>query len=113
MRYALPILVLAVATGLNAEKPSRKDILAPKVVKRCELEYTDAARKAGIQGRVRLKATVDENGRTMNIRVVNVLGYGLDEKAIECLRQWRFRPATRDGDPVSVPVTVELGFSLP
>jgi TonB family protein len=53
------------------------------------------------------------DGLPFDISVVKGLGKGLDEKAIECLRKWRFQPGTRDAAPIPVRVTVAVNFRLP
>ena len=55
---------------------------------------------------------VDDQGRPRDIRVVRGLGFGLDAKAIEAVKQWRFQPAMKDGHPVNVQISVEVGFRL-
>jgi protein TonB len=55
---------------------------------------------------------VDDKGMPRNIRVVRPLGLGLDEKAIEAVQKWRFRPAMKDGHAVNVEATVEVNFRL-
>jgi TonB family protein len=59
-----------------------------------------------------LYGEVDTNGRLRNIRVTRGLGLGLEEKAIEAVKQWRFRPGTRDGKPVVAPASIEVNFHL-
>ena len=56
-------------------------------------QYTDQARKAHIQGTVVLQTTITIEGKAVNISVVKGLGYGMDEKAIEAVKKWRFKPA--------------------
>ena len=65
-----------------------------------EPEFSEEARKAKLQGVVMLYGEVDTNGRLRNIRVTRGLGLGLEEKAIEAVKQWRFRPGNRNGRPV-------------
>ena len=61
-----------------------------------------------------LRTVIDENGTPTQIAVIRGLGSGLDEKAIECVKQWRFRPAVkRDGHPTPVEVSLEVNFGLP
>jgi len=55
---------------------------------------------------------VDETGPAQIIRVVRGLGNGLDAKALEAVQQWRFQPARKDGKPVNVRISVEVGFHL-
>jgi TonB family protein len=75
-------------------------------------EYSEEARKAKYQGTVVLKLEVDPTGHTRNIQVVRSLGMGLDEKAIEAVNKWEFRPGIKDGKPVTVTVSVEVNFRL-
>src|SRR5262249_36320186 len=70
------------------------------------------ARKAKFQGTVVLWVIVGVDGRTRDIRVYRSLGMGLDEKAIDAIRQWRFEPGRKDGIPVAVQVNVEVNFRL-
>ncbi|HUS06115.1 MAG TPA: energy transducer TonB [Bryobacteraceae bacterium] len=77
-----------------------------------EPEYSEEARKAKFQGAVLLQIIIDENGRTRDIKVIRPLGLGLDEKAIEAVTKWRFRPSQKDGRPVAVSANVEVNFRL-
>jgi TonB family protein len=74
--------------------------------------YTEEARRRGLQGDVLLEIVVQRDGRVGTVRVLRSLGAGLDERAIQAVRQWRFSPATRQGAPVDVVVEVSVGFSL-
>ena len=76
-------------------------------------EYSDEARKAKYQGQVLLSVVVLANGHAGQIQVVNSPGLGLDVKAIEAVRNWRFKPAMgRDGKPVATVVTIQVMFQL-
>ncbi len=77
-----------------------------------EPEYSEEARKAKLQGSVTLAITIDENGRVANAKVIRSLGLGLDEKAIEAVLGWRFRPGTKNGKAVSVLTSVYMDFRL-
>jgi TonB family protein len=59
-----------------------------------------------------LQVTVDENGVPQNIQMVRPLGMGLDQKAIEAVQQWRFKPAMLNGQPVAVSANIEVDFRL-
>jgi TonB family protein len=59
-----------------------------------------------------LSIVIDVDGRARDIRVVKSLGMGLDEKAIEAVTRWRFKPALKNGRPVAVRATVHMGFTL-
>jgi TonB family protein len=84
----------------------------PKQIYSPEPEYSEEARKAKYQGVVVLWIVVGPDGRTHDVKVQRSLGLGLDEKAIEAVRQWRFEPARKDGQPVAVQVAVEVNFRL-
>ncbi len=86
---------------------------APRRARPVELDeptFPDAAREAGIEGRVRVEITVDEQGRVAGTRVLQSLGYGCDEAALAVARAARFEPATRCGRPVRSTVTVGIRF---
>jgi protein TonB len=87
-------------------------ISAPQAVTTPDPEYTEEARTAKTQGTCILWLIVDEKGVPRNVRVVRGLGFGLDAKAIEAVKQWRFQPALKDGHPVNVQISVEVGFHL-
>lgn len=87
-------------------------ISAPKPIDTPDPEYTEEARRAKIQGTCILWLIVDAEGHPRDIRVIRGLGYGLDAKALQTVKQWRFEPARKDGQPVNVQVSVEVGFRL-
>jgi TonB family protein len=84
----------------------------PVILFKKDAEYSEAARKAKYQGTVLLDLEIDDSGRAGNIRVARSLGLDLDENAMDALRQWRFKPATKDGKPVAAQVQVEVNFRL-
>ena len=67
---------------------------------------------AGLLPHVPFMRLVAADGRPRDIRVARSLGMGLDEKAIEAVRTWRFEPARKDGNPVAVQINVEVSFRL-
>lgn len=85
---------------------------APVVLFQVEPEFSEEARKAKLQGVVMLYGEVDTNGRLRNVRVTRGLGLGLEEKAVEAVKQWRFRPGTRNGKPVVAAASIEVNFHL-
>jgi protein TonB len=87
-------------------------ISAPQAVSTPDPEYTEEARNAKTQGTCVLWMIVDDQGRPRDIKVVHGLGFGLDAKAVEAVKQWRFQPAMKDGRPVNVQISVEVGFKL-
>lgn len=65
-----------------------------------------------MSGTVKMKVVVGSDGKVKKIVVTRPLGYGLDEEAIRSVRQWKFKPALKDGDPVSVEINVEISFRI-
>jgi periplasmic protein TonB len=87
-------------------------VSAPRALFAPDPEYSEEARKAKWQGTVVLWVIVGPDGRPRDIRIQRSLGMGLDEKAIEAVRQWKFDPAKKDGQPVAVQINVEVNFRL-
>ena len=87
-------------------------VSAPSLHSKVEPEYSEEARKAKYQGTVLLYVQVDPSGKPVNMRVLHSLGLGLDEKAMEAVNQWQFRPGTKDGVPVTVEAQIEVHFRL-
>jgi periplasmic protein TonB len=87
-------------------------VSAPKALYAPDPEYSEEARKAKYQGTVVLWLVVDASGHPQQIRVQRALGMGLDEKAIEAVKQWKFDPARKDGQAVPVMINVEVNFRL-
>ncbi len=84
----------------------------PSVISKVEPEYSEEARKAKWQGVVELTIVVDEHGLPQNMQVTHSLGLGLDEKAIQAVAKWRFKPGMKDGKPVPVIATIQVNFRL-
>src|SRR5580700_7888918 len=87
-------------------------VTPPVPVYKPEPEYSEEARKAKYQGEVVLQIVVDAKGNAVNPRVIRSLGLGLDEKAIDAVLKWKFKPGYKDGKPVAVAATVEVNFRL-
>jgi len=87
-------------------------VSAPSVLYKIDPEYSEEARKAKYSGTVVLYIEVDPTGKARNLRVVKGIGLGLDEKAIEAVNKWRFKPGLRDGKPVTVAAHIEVNFRL-
>ena len=87
-------------------------VSAPQLLFKVEPEYSEEARKAKFQGTVVLYIVVDEKGLPRDLKVVRPLGLGLDEKALEAVTKWRFKPGYKDGRPVAVVATIEVNFRL-
>ncbi|HTQ62599.1 MAG TPA: TonB family protein [Candidatus Solibacter sp.] len=97
----------------SANNPYTPGMIAPGCAYCPYPTYTDDARHAKVQGAVTLEVLVGEDGRAHAIRIVKGIGFGLDERAVETVRGWKFTPA-RDGAqrPVEAWVTVEAVFRL-
>lgn len=89
-----------------------KDVLPPVPLHKPEPPYTKHARKKKVQGTVLLWLAVDEQGNVTEVEVKKSLEKTLDESAIKTCRTWTFKPATRNGVPVSVRVMAEVSFRL-
>ena len=87
-------------------------VSAPRILYQPDPEYSEPARKAKYEGTVVLLLIVGPDGRPRDIHVARTLGLGLDEKAIEAVRQWKFEPARKNGQPVAVQINVEVEFRL-
>jgi TonB family protein len=87
-------------------------VTPPTVVKRVEPEYTEEARKTKHAGTVVVEATVHKDGTLTVNKVVREIEFGLTEKAIEALEQWKFKPAMKNGEVVSVTLNIEVNFQL-
>jgi TonB family protein len=87
-------------------------VSAPVVIYSVEPEFTQDARQANFQGSVSIKLIVDSEGNPQDVQLVRHLGMGLDEKAIDAVRQYRFKPAMYQGHPVSVQIVIDIDFHL-
>jgi len=86
----------------------------PQLIQKVEPSGTEEARQAGISGMVLVSLVVDAEGNPRDLAVARGLGYGLDENALDAVRQWRFRSGLKDGTPVAVGnLTVAVSFPPP
>jgi TonB family protein len=88
-------------------------VVPPQILQKTDPEYSEEARIAGLEGAVTLTGTITEQGVPRDMRVIGSLGFGLDEKALAAIQHWRFTPATRQGQPVAVDMTIPVDFRLP
>jgi protein TonB len=88
------------------------DVKAPVVINRVEPIYPEEARKARIMGIVIVEATISEDGIVKNVEVLKPLPFGLDQAALDAVKQWTFKPATLDGKPVAVRFNLTINFKL-
>ena len=87
-------------------------VSAPLVLSAVDPEYTDEARRAKFTGIVVVALVVDPSGMPQRVHVIRRLGMGLDEKAIQAVQQYRFKPAEYQGRPVPVEVNIEVNFQI-
>jgi len=88
------------------------DVKAPVIIDRVEPIYPEVARKARIMGIVIVEATISEDGVVKNVEVLKPLPFGLDQAAVDAVKQWTFKPATLDGAPVAVRFNLTINFKL-
>ena len=93
-------------------RPRAGGIVAPHPVSTPDPEYSDPARKAKLSGTVELWVGVGDDGLVQKICVSQPLGLGLEDKAVETVQQWKFNPATRNGQPIAVGLAVTTRFNL-
>ena len=87
-------------------------ITRPEILRKVDPRYTEMARRAGVQGTVIIEAIIDEKGNVTAQRVLKALPMGLDQAAMDAIRQWRFKPAYRGSEPVKVYYTLTVNFML-
>jgi protein TonB len=87
-------------------------VKAPVLMYKIDPEFSEEARKARFSGNVQVYLWVDEQGNPSHVRVIRGVGMGLDEKAVEAVRQYRFKPATMNGKPVKVDLYVDVYFNI-
>jgi TonB family protein len=98
-------------TGGGPYRPG-SGITPPSIIREIRPDYTEEARRRGLSGDVDLEIVVRADGTVGNVRVLHGLGGGLDQRAVEAVKQWRFAPAKRYGTPVDVMVEVAVEFKL-
>ena len=115
MRTLIALLMGTVATigAQDVYKPGN-GITFPSVIKQVKADYTQEAKDAHIEGTVVLDVVVQADGTVGDVRVTRSLDttYGLDQQAVNAMKQWQFKPGTKDGKPVAVQVAVEVRFTL-
>ena len=101
-------------TGDGEYRPGLNGVVSPEVLSEVKPQYTSEAMRAKVQGIVEVEAVVMPDGTVGRVKVVKSLDdrFGLDQKAIEAVRNWRFRPGTRFGKVIPVVVNIELTFTL-
>lgn len=112
----LPAAIAVLGTLVSGQEiPRPGTTVPPRVVQSVKAVYTAEARAAGIEGTVRVDATVLTDGTVADdVKVIQSLDakLGLDDEAVKASKQWKFKPATRDGRPVAAHVVIEHTFTL-
>lgn len=103
---------LSAKSGHDIFQISEGGIVPPKILARVHATYTEEARTANIQGTIVLFAEITSTGTVENVAVLYGLEKGMDENAVQSIKQWKFAPATKDGRPVAVMMTIEMNFRL-
>lgn len=98
--------------AVGADNNLGPGITPPVLIAKKDAEYSEQARKAKHQGTVFLAVEVNASGQVTSANVVRSLGLGLDEKAIEAVKQWQFQPGLKDGKPIAMQAEVEITFRL-
>lgn len=88
------------------------DIQQPERIQYVQPEYPELARRARLEGPVILEATIDRQGNVINVTVLRGLGLGLDDAAMEAVKQWKYTPTYYNGRPVEILLTVTVQFTL-
>jgi TonB family protein len=92
---------------------SEQGVAAPIALQNPMPDYTEEARVSSVEGTILIQAMVRKNGAAEDLKVLEGLGYGLDESAVHAIAtKWRFRPGTRNGEPVDVLARIEVPFRL-
>jgi len=112
------IAVVTLACGLAVSLVAQQvytpgdGVSLPTVIKQVRAGYTEQAMNARIQGNVALDAVVLADGKVGDVTVIESLDDGLDQQAIESVKQWEFKPGLKDGEPVAVRVRIIISFTL-
>jgi protein TonB len=111
---ALLTIVAFAATAAAQTKAAPGKTVKPRLKHEVKAEYTQEAKDAGIQGTVMLDTEVLADGTVGDVKVKQSLDtkYGLDQQAVNAVKQWTFEPGTKDGKPVPVRVDIEMTFTL-
>ncbi|HEX7829470.1 MAG TPA: energy transducer TonB [Thermoanaerobaculia bacterium] len=88
------------------------NVLPPKIVTRVDPQYTEAARRAKIEGIVIIEAVIDRSGNVTEARVLKALSFGLDQQALNAILAWKFKPGTLNGQPVPVYYNLTVNFQI-
>src|SRR5262245_41409284 len=103
---------LAVSLAAQQVYTPGDGVSLPTVIKQVRAGYTERAMNARIEGQVALDAVVLSDGKVGDVTVIESLDEGLDQQALESVKQWEFKPGLKDGEPVAVRVRIIISFTL-
>ncbi len=106
-----PFAAFAQSTPDPVYQPG-KDVKPPKLVHYVEPQFSPSSKEAFVEGTVKISTVVTREGIPTELKIISGLNAKEDETAVEALKQWRFQPGTKAGQPVKVRVTVEVDFHL-
>jgi TonB family protein len=115
------LLTIAIVLAFTASGVAQEDrkvytkedgVVLPVMTKDVKPQYTPGAMQARVQGSVFLTCVVETDGGISDVRVKKPLHAELDQEAVKALKQWRFKPGTKDDKPVRVQVEIEMTFTL-
>ena len=109
---AMPLFAQSPSPALGPPYRVGEDVKAPVVIKRVEPRYPEEARANRVSGIVILETVIDRTGAVRDVQVLKPLPFGLDQAAVEAVRQWQFVPGTLDGEPVDVIFNLTVNFKL-
>lgn len=110
---AVVLISSAAAQSGPAYKIGQDGVKSPVLLHEVKPQYTPEAKARGVQGVVEMETVVKADGTVAtDVRVTKSLDEQLDQQAIIAVRQWTFRPGTKDGKPVDVLVNIEMTFTL-
>jgi len=119
MKLLSPVLLAAVISASSFGSAAQQSpgtmsstVTAPVPIYTPNPPYSEEARKAGVSGVVEVDIMIDAAGNVQDARVVKPLGHGLDEKAVETIRTWRFKPGMHNGVPVGGSMTIQVHFQF-
>jgi TonB family protein len=110
--FAGAVLAIGLLSGQETVYKKGRGVSAPRILRRIDPQYTPNARADKLSGTVLLSMVVGADGLAHDIKVMKRVGDGLDEKAVEAVRKWRFVPGQKEGVPVAVRAQVEVNFKL-
>jgi TonB family protein len=108
----LTVLLGIPATAQRVYEVGDRGVRRPDIIKTVHARYTAGAMRRKISGAVLLRAVVLDDGRVVDVEIVERLDPELDDEAVTAFRQWEFKPGTRDGTPVAVRVTCRMFFAF-